>query len=123
MNIEKDRKIALEALDAAITFRTDGDIELLLGEEDMPIIPDNIRWALAVMYALKDEELSQLIERHFEKECMRIKVESRMDTYEEKPKEEHVVKEKKLSEFFEHFKKPDYSKPSNLVNLSTFRKG
>ena len=62
--------------EAAIVFLKDGDVELVFGDTQTGVMPENIRWALAVMYALRDSDLSQKIHHHFDRECTRLRMES-----------------------------------------------
>ncbi len=112
MGNNADNTVKLQSLDAAIVFRENSEIELILNEEEHPVIPENIRWALAVMYALKNDGLSTLIEQHFNKECLRLKLQLKVE-------EEHA----EFSDSFSIIKKEaGIENSSNLVDFSTFQK-
>jgi|GEM_PF-2003112 len=102
--------IKLEELDSAIIFRNNDDIELLLDDEDGPINHKNINLTLAVMYALKNDELRELIEQYFEKKCLQIKFQSKTKKNHHLSSRSSTLKEE-----------PRYN-ASNVISISEFQK-
>ena len=59
------KKITLNPHDVAIVFKEDGHIDLSFPEMEDDQIPDHIFAALALSYAVMDEELFDMIQERF----------------------------------------------------------
>lgn len=69
MTSEISKSIHLGPLDAAIVLRLDGTMEAAMPELDLHELPDNILTGAAVMMALQNERISDLIYDNFMTEC------------------------------------------------------
>ncbi|ARN84379.1 hypothetical protein [Candidatus Nucleicultrix amoebiphila] len=62
--------IELDDLDAAIILKVDGTLKASLPEVKTETVPENIITAAALVYALNDEELCNLIRKRFVEKCL-----------------------------------------------------
>ena len=61
--------LTISPWDAAIILKEDGSFEASLPKIHGDFIPDNVKLGAALAYALRNEDLCALIQKHFEQEC------------------------------------------------------
>lgn len=76
MNKMPTKVISLGALDAAIVLREDGSLEASLPEVETKVVPENIVTGAAVMFALQNDRMCELIHEHFFIECSMLELKS-----------------------------------------------
>lgn len=107
----ENKVIKLSQEDSAIIFRNSNEIELILNDKDNTLGQENTNLTLAVMYALKNKEIRNLIEQYFEKKCLQIQFKAK--------KEASLFTENR--NVLKTSKQPTEPK-SNIVYLSNFKK-
>ncbi|GAO98548.1 hypothetical protein Cva_01211 [Caedimonas varicaedens] len=63
----------LAEMDAAIIIKEDGTLEASLPEITTDTVPENVFTGAALVYALSNPEICQMIYRNFAQECVRRK--------------------------------------------------
>ena len=63
--------LKLTRWDAAIVLKQDGSFETSLPQIHGDYIPENVILGAALAYALRNEDLCDLIRENFERECVR----------------------------------------------------
>ena len=73
MMIKENRSIDLKLahMDVAIIIREDGTLEASLPEIHTAQVPENVFTSAALVYALNDPKMCQLIYQNFAQECAR----------------------------------------------------
>lgn len=71
--MKKKTKLQITDLDAVIVFRSDGTYETSMPEFAGDEVPDHLLTTGAVVYALQNPDMMDLIFEHFEKVCRDIK--------------------------------------------------
>lgn len=66
------KALELGPLDAAIILREDGSMEASMPEIATDTVPDNVVTGAAVMFALQNPELCDLIHDNFVNECAQL---------------------------------------------------
>lgn len=66
------KALTLGPLDAAIILREDGTMEASMPELSTDTVPDNVVTGAALMFALKNPELYDLIHNNFVNECSQL---------------------------------------------------
>jgi len=74
MPAEPDKSITLGPLDAAIILREDGSLEASLPDMEADNVTENVITGAALIFALRDPEMFDLIHENFIKECMKNNV-------------------------------------------------
>lgn len=70
---EKKKSLELGPKDAAIVLRSDGSLEASIPELDGDeLVPENIFTGAAVMFALQNPQLCDLIHDYFMEECSQL---------------------------------------------------
>lgn len=69
----KDPSTILEIgeMDAAIVLRADGTLEASIPEVTTENVPENILAAASIIHALNNEDLSNIMRRHFIEQCFK----------------------------------------------------
>ena len=77
MTIKPPTTLELGPMDAAIILREDGTLEAAIPElTDEENVPDNVITGAALMFALQNTQIYELIHEHFLQECATMEMQS-----------------------------------------------
>jgi hypothetical protein len=72
MTASSHKTLTLGPLDAAIILREDGTMEASMPEISTDSVPNNVVTGAALMFALKNPKLCELIHNNFVNECAQL---------------------------------------------------
>ena len=70
--IQQSSTLIVEPHDAVIILKSDGSCEASLPQSDKDEVPENIVMGAALMYALQNQSLCDLIHQNFMQECAKL---------------------------------------------------
>ncbi len=71
INYNRTTDLKLDQMDVAIIIREDGTLEASLPEIEADRVPENVFTSAALVFALNDPKMCELIYQNFAQECAR----------------------------------------------------